>query len=87
MKFPNIFRKKQPIARSSRNDDALTDYEKEFIMKHLKCPDCETGGFLEGPHGSCMVNVFCNNTECGSKFNVCLPYFAHRISDKAPKAK
>lgn len=87
MKFFNIFRRKRPITRSSSNDESLTHYEKEFIMEHLKCPDCETGGLLEGPRGGGSTNVLCNNAECGSKFNLALPFFADRISDKAPQAQ
>ncbi len=43
----------------------------------LVCPDCDAMTFLEGPHGGLSVNVKCEN--CGSEFNVCMPFFVERI--------
>lgn len=50
-----------------------------FVEK--KCPDCGKFDFLEGPHGGLAVNIKCAN--CGSEFNVCPPWFAERIGEKA----
>lgn len=50
-----------------------------FVEK--KCPDCGKFDFLEGPRGGLAVNIKC--AHCGSKFNVCPPWFAERIGEKA----
>ncbi len=55
--------------------------EEDLIIGRLKrglCPDClASKSMLEGPHGGDSVNIKCK--ECGSEFNVCLPFFAERI--------
>ena len=78
---------------SSKYGEKLTDYEKNFIMAsaRLCCPDCELGKLLEGPHGGMAINCFCDNRDCGSKFNLAVfkgkLILAERISDSFPKKK
>jgi len=55
----------------------LTNTEKYELLSFFRCPDCHEKHFLEGPHGGASVNIKC--VECGSKFNICPPYFAARI--------
>jgi hypothetical protein len=54
--------------------------DEDKILAELnrgECPDCGGKKFLEGPHGGNCVNIEC--ADCGSKFNICLPWFAERI--------
>ena len=85
---PGVAPEAEVIKRSSKHGEDLTHYEKKFIETSLKCPDCETGGLDEGPHGGNSVNYFCNNKECGSKFNLSFfgkkLWFGERISDAQP---
>lgn len=55
----------------------LDKHERDIIFVCGACPDCGHQGFLEGPSGGCSTNIMCGG--CGSKFNVCPPFFAERI--------
>ena len=60
----------------------LTDYEMAVLCRDGHCPDC--GGTLyEGPEGGGSQNVVCG--KCYSEFNLALPLFVHRISDRGPR--
>jgi hypothetical protein len=80
-------KKETPITRSSKDRENLTKYELQFLSTHAKCPDCEVGYLLQGPCGGASMNVKCDNLDCGSKFNICLPFMGERLSDPSPYAK
>ena len=80
-----------PIAYSSKDGEALTDFEKLQMIDPeklaVKCPDCGNN-LKEGPHGGVAVNGYCSS--CGAKFNLCpglftnkgILAFVERISDR-----
>ena len=57
--------------------EELTDTEKYELLSFFRCPDCHEKIFLKGTEGGLSVNIKC--ASCGSKFNICPPYFAERI--------
>ena len=63
--------------RPMRAHEALTDTEKYELLSFFRCPDCHEKIFLKGPEGGMSVNIKCAG--CGSKFNICPPFFAERI--------
>lgn len=78
-----------PVTFSSKNGEALTEYERGLIIKNRNCPDCQTHDLLEGPSGGMSTNFYCADNEgCGSRFNLAIAggqlLFADRISDKQP---
>jgi len=56
----------------------LTEDEKAILFNYGQCPDCGGEKFLKGPEGGLSENIMC--TACKSKFNICPPWFAERIS-------
>jgi ribosomal protein S27AE len=61
----------------SNSCENLTEDEKAILLKYGQCPDCGGDRFLAGPEGGMNQNIKCAG--CGSKFNVCPPWFAERI--------
>jgi hypothetical protein len=78
-------RKHQPVERSSKEGDSLTDFEQDTIRQTGRCPDCG-GALKEGPHGGMAVNHVC--LQCYSEFSLTFIVDAvvgERISDKGPR--
>jgi hypothetical protein len=51
--------------------DLKEDHERlAYWLEQNKCPDCKGIGFWEGPRGGININVFCQNPECRSGFNI-----------------
>jgi hypothetical protein len=78
-----LFAGKLIKGRIGKRSPKLSPQEEEHVLlaalNNNLCPDC--GGFgtmLLGPRGGASTNVKCE--ACGSEFNVCLPWFAERIS-------
>jgi hypothetical protein len=63
--------------RPMKAHEALTDTEKYELLSFYRCPDCHEKEFLRGSEGGLAVNIKC--ATCGSRFNICPPYFAERI--------
>jgi len=55
----------------------ITLQEKQILLEHQICPDCGSTTFYVGPKGGQLENIKC--VKCGSKFNICPPFFAERI--------
>ena len=49
----------------------------EYMRRTLKCPDCASTGFYDGPCGGASQNISCAG--CGSRFNTS-PFGIDRIS-------
>jgi len=72
-------------ARSSKEHDDLTDYERRMIHEKGKCPDCG-GKLLPGPRGGSSQNFCC--AICHSEFNLTIiagAVLGERISDAGPR--
>jgi hypothetical protein len=73
-----VLRQKQSEeGKAIKRTEELNAYQMEMLFIEKLCPDCGHSEFLAGPEGGCSQNIKCNN--CGSKFNICPPFFAERI--------
>jgi len=61
------------------NDEELNKIFYKSNPGKYTCPDCKGTSFLKGPEGGLSINIKCANLDCGSKFNVCPPWFIERI--------
>lgn len=74
------------MKRTHIDGETLTEDEVNLIYSSQRCPDCRRGLLLEGPSGGGSQNYFCDDTDCGSRFNNCLDWW-DRISDASPKKR
>jgi len=72
-----LIQQKDGQGENALGKNALTVEEKAKLLEEGICPDCDSKTFDRGPEGGLSTNIRC--VDCGSKFNVCPPYFAERI--------
>jgi len=72
-----LIQQKDGQGENALGKNALTVEEKAKLLEEGICPDCDSKTFYRGPEGGLSTNIRC--VDCGSKFNVCPPYFAERI--------
>ena len=63
--------------KPNQEKSELTNTEKYELLSFFKCPDCHGPNFLKGPEAAMCTNIACE--DCGSRFNICPPYYAARI--------
>jgi len=64
----------------------VTKQEEELIRQDI-CPDCNSEGFLEGPHGGMSINIMCANKDCKARFNWTGPFKPERLAYGLKKIK
>lgn len=66
-----------------RSGESLNSTEVAAIFRNT-CPDCGVGPLYAGPEAGMSQNIYCNDADCGSRFNVCMPFGVDRISNASP---
>lgn len=72
-----LMQQKDAQGKNAPGVTELTIREKALLLEEQSCPDCGSMTFYKGPEGGLSTNIKC--FKCGSKYNVCPPYFAERI--------
>lgn len=79
------------LPESQKDGEKLTSREIDRLRSQLPnriiCPDCMMDSLVVGPSGGGSTNIYCNNSNCLSRFNDTGPFGWQRISDRMPAVK